>query len=117
MLLPLIKVYVLLILAGNLSREPLISRMTSFLESGIRWTLKTVTGLFLGLQLIQSMILPFADSVKRAGIQKAVSLIPGIGSGAEAVLQVAVGSGVLLKNTMGGAAVAVLVILAAAPMI
>ncbi len=116
-LLPLIKVYVLLILAGNLSREPLISRMTSFLESGIKWTLKTVTGLFLGLQLIQSMILPFADSVKRAGIQKAVSLIPGIGSGAEAVLQVAVGSGVLLKNTMGGAAVAVLVILAAAPMI
>ena len=38
-LLPLIKVYVLLILAGNLSREPLISRMTSFLESGIKWTL------------------------------------------------------------------------------
>ena len=116
-LLPMVKVYVLLVLAGNLSREPFITRLTGGVESGIRWALKTVTGIFLGLQMIQTMILPFADSVKRAGIQKAVSVIPGVGAGAEAILQVAVGSGVLVKNTIGGGAVAAMVILAAAPVV
>lgn len=116
-LLPMVKVYVLLVLAGNLSREPFITRLTGGVESGIRWALKTVTGIFLGLQMIQIMILPFADSVKRAGIQKAVSVIPGVGAGAEAILQVAVGSGVLVKNTIGGGAVAAMVILAAAPVV
>ena len=116
-LLPMVKVYVLLVLAGNLSREPIITRLTNGVESGIRWSLKTITGIFLGLQMIQTMILPFADSVKRAGIQKAVSVIPGIGAGAEAVLQVAVGSGVLVKNTIGGAGVVVMAVLAAAPVI
>ena len=116
-LLPMVKVYVLLVLAGNLSREPFITRLTGGVESGIRWALKTVTGIFLGLQMIQTMILPFADSVKRAGIQKAVSVIPGVGAGAEAILQVSVGSGVLVKNTIGGGAVAAMVILAAAPVV
>ena len=116
-LLPMVKVYVLLVLAGNLSREPFITRLTGGVESGIRWALKTVTGIFLWLQMIQTMILPFADSVKRAGIQKAVSVIPGVGAGAEAILQVAVGSGVLVKNTIGGGAVAAMVILAAAPVV
>lgn len=114
-ILPLIKIYVLLVLAGNLSKEEFVTRMTEGLESGIRWTLKTVAGLFLGLQMIQTMILPYADSVKRASVQKLVSAIPGVGAGAEAVIQVTVGSGVLLKNTIGGAAVAVLAVLAAAP--
>ncbi len=116
-LLPMVKVYVLLVLAGNLSREPFITRLTGGVESGIRWALKTVTSIFLGLQMIQTMILPFADSVKRAGIQKAVSVIPGVGAGAEAILQVSVGSGVLVKNTIGGGAVAAMVILAAAPVV
>lgn len=115
-IIPFVKAYVLFVLAGNLSREELIAKLTSGLESGIRWLLKTMAGVFLGLQVIQAMILPFADSVKRAGLQRAVSLIPGIGAGAEAVIQVTAGSGVLLKNTVGGAAVAALVILAAAPM-
>lgn len=114
-ILPFIKIYVLLVLAGNLSKEEFVTRLTEGVESGIRWTLKTTAGLFLGLQMIQTMILPYADSVKRAGVQKLVSAIPGVGAGAEAVIQVTVGSGVLLKNTIGGAAVAVLALLTAAP--
>lgn len=114
-LLPLIKVYVLFVLAGNISREVFVRRLTEGLEKGVRWSLKTMVGVFLGLQMVQTMVLPFADSVKRAGIQKAVSAIPGIGSGAEAILQVTVGTGVLVKNTIGGAAVILLLLLAAGP--
>lgn len=114
---PLIKVYVLLVMAGNLSGDGFVTRLTKGVESGIGWTLKAGAGLVLGLQMVQTMILPYADSVKRAGLQKLVSAIPGVGAGAEAMLQVTVGSGVLLKNTIGGAAVAVLALLAAVPVV
>lgn len=114
-LLPLVKVYVLLVLAGNFSKEAFIGHLTESLEKGIRWSLKTMVGVFLGLQMVQTMILPFADSVKRAGVQRIVSAIPGIGAGAEAILQVTVGTGVLVKNTLGGAAIILFVFLAAAP--
>lgn len=114
-LFPLVKVYVLLVLAGNLSKEAMVDRLTQGLEKGIHWSLTSMAGVFLGLQMVQTMILPYADSAKRAGIQKLVSAIPGIGAGAEAVLQVTVGAGVLVKNTIGGAAVVLLVLLAAAP--
>ncbi len=114
-LLPLIKVYVLMVLAGNISKELFVRRLTDGLEKGVRWSLKTMVGIFLGLQMVQTMILPFADSVKRASVQKVVSAIPGIGAGAEAVLQVTVGTGVLIKNTIGGTAVLLLVFLAAGP--
>lgn len=114
-LIPLIKVYVLLVMAGNLSGDGFVTRLTKGVEAGVGWSLKAGAGIFLGLQLVQTMILPYADSVKRSGLQKLVAAIPGVGAGAEAVLQVTVGSGVLLKNTIGGAAVAVLAVLAAVP--
>lgn len=114
-LIPFVKVYVLLILAGNLSKEEIISRMIKGVEEGVQWTIKTMAGLFLGLQMVQTMIVPYADSVKQTGIKKLVSAVPGIGSGAEAVLQATIGTGVLVKNTIGGAAAIILAVLAAAP--
>ena len=92
------------------------TRMTELLEEAVGWILKTLTGLILGFHIIQSMVLPYADSAGQAGIRKLVELIPGVGSGANALTQVVLGSGVLIKNTMGAAAVAVLLILTLVPM-
>ena len=41
-LLPLMRVYMMLVLAGNLYREDMISRTTELLRQGILWTLKTI---------------------------------------------------------------------------
>lgn len=116
-MLPLVRVYVLLEMAGNLAKEEFLSKMTELLEQLAAWGIKTVPGLVLGFHLIQSLILPYVDSLKQGTVQKAVSMIPGIGQGAAAMAQLLVGSGVLIKNTIGMAAVIILMILIAMPVI
>lgn len=115
--LPLVKVYILLLFAGNVSKEEILSNMTKNLESLMKWGLRTLAGIFLGIQMVQTMILPYADSVKRTGVQKIVSAIPGVGGTAEAVIQMTIGSGVLMKNTIGAGAVVILVVLTAVPLV
>ncbi len=116
-MLPLVRVYVLLEMAGNLAKEEFLSKMTELLEQLAAWGIKTVPGLVLGFHLIQSLILPYVDSLKQGTVQKAVSMIPGIGQGAAAMTQLLVGSGVLIKNTIGMAAVIILMILITMPVI
>lgn len=116
LLLPAVRVYVLLVLAGHAVKEETLTRLTELLEQAVGWALKTMTGLVLGFHLIQGMVLPFADSAGQAGLRKLVEMIPGVGAGAGAMTQMLLGSGVLIKNTMGAAAVAVLAILTFIPM-
>ncbi|NBI72698.1 sporulation protein [Clostridiaceae bacterium] len=117
LIMPMIRVYILFILAGCLLKEDLFSRMTELLETVIRWGLKSAAGVILGFQMLQNMVLPYADSLKNASIQRIVSAVPGLGGGAGAVSQMLLGAGVLLKNTMGAAAVLVLVMLSLAPLL
>ena len=44
-------------------------------------------------------------------------MIPGVGAGAGAISQMVMGSGILIKNTAGAAAVLVLLFMAAVPVI
>ncbi len=116
-ILPLVKIYVLLAMAGNLVKEEFLSRLTELLGQAAGWGLKTLPGLVLGFHLIQGLILPYVDSLKQGAVEKAVSMIPGIGQGASAVTKLLVGSGVLIKNTIGAAAMVILMALIAMPVI
>lgn len=117
LLLPLIRVYVLLVMAGNMAGEDLLSKLTGLLQSVIEWGGRSLMGVVLGFQLIQGMVLPYADAVKTAGVQKLLQAIPGVGDGAGAVTKMLLGTGVLVKNTMGAAAVVVLITLSLIPIL
>lgn len=117
LLIPLMRVYMMMVLAGNLYKEDMISKMTELLKQFILWTVKTMVGLILGFHLIQGLVLPQADALKNASAMRALQMIPGIGSGAGAVSQIVMGSGILIKNTAGAAAVVVLLVMAAVPVI
>lgn len=117
LLMPLTRVYILLVMAGHLAKEDMLSKMTELLKTAVQWGTRSLIGLVLGFQLVQGMVLPYADAVKSAGVQKLLQVIPGIGAGASAVTKMLLGSGVLIKNTMGAAAVLVLVILSLVPLL
>lgn len=116
-LLPLTRIYLLLVLVGNMTREDMLSRLTELLQTGIRWGTRSLFGLVLGFQLLQGMVLPYADAVRTTGLQKILQVIPGIGNGAGAAAKMLLGSGVLIKNTMGAAAVAVLAVISLVPVV
>lgn len=117
LLLPAVRVYVLLVMAGNLMREDMLSKMTGLLRGGLQWGTRSLIGLVLGFQLLQGMVLPYADSVKSSGLRHLLQAIPGIGQGTEAAVKVVLGSGVLIKNTMGAAAAAVLLFISLTPVV
>lgn len=117
LLLPLTRIHLMLILAGNLYKEDMFSRFTELLEHGIMWAVKAMFGVIVGFHIIQGLILPQADAVKNASALRLIQMIPGVGIGTGAFSQLLMGSGVLIKNTAGVAAVAVLCFMAAVPML
>lgn len=116
-LLSLVRVYALLVMAGHIAKEDMLSKLTELLEQVVSWSLKTLVGLVLGFHIIQSMVLPYVDSMKTGAVQKLIGAIPGIGQGVSSVAQMVLGSGVLIKNTIGAAGIIVLVIISVVPLL
>lgn len=116
-LLPLMRVYMVLVLAGNLYKEEMLSKWTDLLGNAVLWICRSMFGIVIGFHVIQGMVLPQADALKNASAMRLAQMIPGIGSGAGAVSQMVLGSGILIKNTVGAAAVVIMVFLAAIPML
>lgn len=116
-LLPLIKIYALLILAGKISREDSLSKLTDLADKAVRWGLKTMTGVLLGFQVIQGMVIPSVDAVGKGGFFRILEAVPGVGQGARTVTQTVLGAGVLIKNSLGAAGVIVLAAISVLPLI
>lgn len=117
LLIPLMRVYMMMALAGNLYKEDMISRMTGLMRQALLWIMKTMFGVVVGFHVIQGLVLPQADALKNASAMRLAQVIPGLGAGANAVSQIIMGSGILIKNTAGAAAVVILIIMAAIPML
>ncbi len=115
LLLPLMRIFMMMVMAGNLWKEDMISKLTELLGNLILWTMKTMFGVIVGFHMIQGMILPQVDALKNASAIRIAQAIPGVGGGLGTVSQIVMGSGILIKNTAGAAAVVVLLVLAAIP--
>lgn len=117
LLIPLIYVELVLRFVNDISGEDVLSKTAELIHTVIAWGLKTMMGLVIGIQLIQGLILPFVDAAKMGGLKKILSFIPGIGSGAATAAQMVVGSGVLIKNGIGAAALVVILVICAVPVV
>ncbi len=115
--LPGIRIYVVLSLVNHISEEDILTKLTELLELGLSWSLKALVGLVAGYGAVQSLVLPMADSLKTGAVTRVLSAIPGIGTGAGAAASLIAGTANLIKNSIGAAALAVLVLLAAVPVL
>ena len=79
LLLPMMRVYMMLILAGNLYKEDMISKLTELLRNAVIWTCKTLFGVVVGFHVIQGLVLPQADALKNASAMRLAQMIPGLG--------------------------------------
>ena len=100
-LIPLIYSYVMLALLNGLWAEEKLSLLLDFIAKGIGIMLKVSLGAVTGLSLVQAVIVPVASGLRISAMRKVVSAIPGIGSVAEGVTELMLGSAVLIKNSMG----------------
>ena len=114
---PGIQMYVILGIVNYLSGEDYLSKMAELIKTVVIWLTKSITALVVGLQVLQKMVAPALDMVKRGILGKTMSVIPGIGNVLDSVTEMAVGCAVLVRNCMGVIALIVLVIFGLGPII
>ncbi len=113
---PLIYCYCMLAVVNGIWIEEKLNLFIEFLEKLTGWILKAAIGIVTGISIFQSILTPVMDSVKNSALQKAVSAIPGIGNAADGVVELAVGSAVVIKNSVGLVILLLLLLLCAAPL-
>lgn len=116
-LLPLIHVHIMVKILNQLSEEDYLSKFAELLETIVSWTLKTLLACVIGLNLIQGLLSPAIDSLKRSVITKGAEAIPGVGDAIGGVTQVVIGTAVLIKNGIGTAGAIICVIICLVPLI
>ena len=116
-LLPVIHIYFIVQVLNFLSREDYLSKLAGVLHMGVSWALKTVLACVVGLNVIQGLISPAVDSVKRSALTRGVEAIPGVGDAIGGVTEVALGTAVLVKNGIGVTGAVICVALCVVPLV
>ena len=117
LVLPLISCYMLLCIMNGIWEEERLSLFLGMIKKSIQTFLKLLLTMAVGSGMFQTLITPVIDTAKLNTMKKTVEAIPGIGDLADGSLQVVLGMGVLLKNTMGILFIVLLIFICAMPIL
>lgn len=110
-------IFVMISAADCIAKEESLSKLSALIKLIIGWIMKTCLAAVIGINAIQSLVLPVADSIQSSVLSKALGMIPGIGSGIGAISTTVIGAGTLVKNGIGVAALIVVVVICSIPII
>lgn len=114
-LLPLLHIYVVVKMLNYLSAEEYLSKFSELIELVIVWTLRTLLTAIIGLNLIQGLIAPALDSLKRGVVTKGLEALPAVGDALGGVTKVLLGTAVLIKNGIGVTGALICIAICAVP--
>lgn len=117
LILPLISCYMILCIMNGIWEEERLSLFLGLIRKSIQTFLKVLLTLAVGSGMFQSLVTPVIDTAKLNTMKKTVEAIPGIGDLADGSVQVMLGMGVLLKNTMGILFMVLLIFVCAMPLL
>lgn len=114
---PMIYGFIILSVINSIWAEEKLGMIIELVEKGIGWILKASMGVVTGINLFQGMITPMVDAVKKSTLQKVISAVPGVGNAADAVTELAAGSALVIKNSVGVVLLLLLLLLGAVPLL
>lgn len=99
LVLPLIEFYVIVALVNNLQKEDSFSKLCELVQSLIKWILRTIIVVVIGLNVIKGLLEPQMDILGKTAVNRALTAIPG------SVVSVLTGTylacGMIVKNSIG----------------
>lgn len=116
-ILPMINIYFVLLLANNIMKQDMLSKMADLLEKIITWAIKTVLAAVIGINVIQSLIVPVTDQVRKSVLLKTAQAIPGVGNTMRVATESILQASLLIKNAIGVAGLIVIIIICLIPVI
>lgn len=117
LLMPGVSIFVLLMMMDHFFRESKLSKLAQLLEDGIRLLLKIGLAAVTGLGVVQSFLAPAKDRLSVSGVYHGLSTIPGIGNTFGGIGEILVGCGMMIKNSVGAAALILLCVICFAPVV
>ena len=113
----LTSMYMVLSMLNGVWIEERLNLLTEFIKKVITLLLKAAFGVVTGISVFQTLITPVIDSAKSSLLQKSISAIPGIGNISEGVVELVIGSAVIIKNSIGVVILLLLIVICAAPLL
>ena len=115
LVLPLIEFYVIVSLVNNLQKEDSFSKLCELVQSLIKWILRTIIIVVVGLNVIKGLLEPQMDRIGKSAVNRALTAIPG------SVVSVLAGTylacGMIIKNSIGVTGILILSGICLAPVI
>lgn len=115
-ILPGTRIYFLIVILNQINQKDRFSKLAGLIRQGLTFALKAIVTGIIGLNVMKSILLPVYDNAKYNVLQKGLSVVPG-GASLSGLSTILVGAGVLIKNSVGLAAVVILLVLGSVPLI
>lgn len=116
-LMPLVHVCLMMQVINFMSEEDYLSKFAELLQTLVEWSLKTLLAVITGAGIVQGILSPSVDAVKRSAFTRGVEMIPGLGDVAGGATEVALGTAVLIKNGIGMAGAVLVVAISLLPIL
>lgn len=114
--LPAIHVYFLLQIANQISPQDMFSKMADLIYDVVKFVIKAMFGIMMGLNVIQGLIIPVTTRLEQSAVIKMTGVIPGVGSAVSSVASTMLCAGTLVKNAIGVAGVFAVLIFCGVPL-
>ncbi len=111
---PMVKIYVIISVVDYMSKERILSKFAEIIKKIIGWILKTSVYAVAGVNLVEGIVFPSIDSATVSNVSRVASSVPGM-DGVSSLSGIALGSGMLIKNTIGSAGLITVIIICAIP--
>lgn len=115
--LPAIHVCFLLRIANQLSERDLFTKMAELIHDVVKFVMKTMFGVMMGLNVVQGMVLPLTSQMESSAVVKLAGAIPGVGSTISSVTSTVLCAGTLVKNSVGVIGVIVVALYCGLPLL
>ena len=116
-LLPVVNIYIMMRVMGNLTGEDFLSEFAELLRKLVSWVLKTLLACVIGINVVQGLLAPAIDTLKRSALTRTAEALPWVGNVMGGVTEVVLGTAVLIKNGIGMAGAVIAVAVCAVPLI
>lgn len=110
-LLPVIHIYIMVRVLGNLTGEDFLSEFAGLIHKIVTWALRTLLACVVGVNVVQGLLAPVIDTLKRSALTRTAEALPWVGNAMGGAAEIFFGTAVLIKNGIGmaGAVIAVLI--------
>ncbi len=116
-LLPAVNCFLLLSVINTVWKEEAFSYLLELLKKSISFLLKLCVWAVTGISFFQALITPLLGAARTSVLTKVLSNVPIIGKVSGGVAELALGSALLIKNSVGAVLLLLMLYLCAAPIV